>query len=430
MSAKKKSKKNNPSHLSIGGCDTINLAKKYGTPLYVIDKQTVENKAFEYLNSLKKHYPDFLVLYAAKAFACKAIFKIINDIGLGLDVVSQGELFLALKTNCDKKKIYFHGNNKSKEEIEYAIKNNTGRIVCDNFNELELLQEIAKRQKKIINILIRLTPGIECHTHEYIKTGHLDSKFGFDLEDYKKVLNFIKTKGKNLQLLGLHAHIGSQIFETRPFYDTAGVLLDQFAYTKKNYNIELSELNIGGGIGISYTKEDDPLSIEDWAKITTNIIKAKCKKLNIKLPKLICEPGRSIIGPGGITIYTAGSIKKVPKGTKYISVDGGMADNPRPITYQAKYSALVANKMNSKSFEKVTIAGRYCETGDLLIKDIYLPKIQPGDTIVVLGTGAYNYSMSSNYNMVPRPACVLVENGKSKIIIERETYKDLITKHV
>lgn len=417
---------NKDGHLVIGGCDTSELAKTYGTPLYVIDEKTFRQIAREYISSLKNHYDDFIVSYAAKAFACTAIFKIANQENLGLDVVSQGELFTALKANFNKQNIYFHGNNKSTEEVQFAIKSGIGRIICDNFQELELLQNIAKKENKNIDILIRLAPGIECHTHEYIKTGHLDSKFGFDLEYFDEI---IKLKGPNLNIKGLHAHIGSQIFEIKPFTDTIEVLLDKFKYTKEKYNLELAELNIGGGIGISYTSKDDPITINDWAKAVTGSVKQNCKKLNLKLPKLICEPGRSIVGPSGITLYKAGSIKQVPNGRKYISVDGGMADNPRPITYQAEYSAILANKANKVNEELVTIAGRYCETGDLLIKDISLPKVEPGDYIAVLNTGAYNYSMSSNYNMVPRPACILVIDGVSDIIIERESNDDLIAKH-
>ena len=419
---------NETGHLTISGLDTVNLAKKYGTPLYVIDEPTFRYNANEYINSLKKYYDNFLVLYAAKAFACKKIFKLANEIGLGLDLVSGGELYTAIQSNFNLRNTYFHGNNKSEEEIQLAIKNNIGKIVCDNFYELELLQKIAKDKNKIIEILIRLTPGIECHTHEYIKTGHLDSKFGFDLEYLDEVLKFITTSGKNLSMKGFHSHIGSQMFEIEPFSDSVKILLDQFLRVKEKYKLELTELNIGGGIGISYTKEDDPISIDEWAKTTTNTLKEKCKKLDLKLPKLICEPGRSLIAPSGITIYKVGSIKQVPNGRKFISVDGGMADNPRPITYQAKYTAVVANKMNITDLEKVTIAGRYCETGDVLIKDIELPKITHDDLIIVFGTGAYNYSMSSNYNLVPRPACVLVNEDKSEIIIERETYEDLISK--
>lgn len=420
---------NNKGHLIIGDCNVIDLVKKYGTPLYVINKESLTSKCNEYINSLKKHYNDFLVLYAAKAFATPAIYKIVNKLGLGLDVVSGGEIFLALKSGFNKTNIYFHGNNKQKDEIELSIQNNIGKLVCDNFHEIHLIQDIAQRHNKKVSILLRLTPGIECHTHEYIKTGHLDSKFGFDLEQYDEALSLIKSKCMNLIPVGLHAHIGSQIFEISSYIDTIDILLEYFVKAKEKHGFSFSELNIGGGVGISYTSKDDPFLISKWAKYITDAIKNNCKKHNLKLPKLICEPGRSLIATSGITLYTAGSSKQVPGGRKYIAVDGGMADNPRPITYQAEYTAVVANKMNSKNNERVTIAGRYCESGDILIKDIVLPEIVPGDIIAVLSTGAYNYSMSSNYNMVPRPACILVEGGNSEIIIEKETYADLISKH-
>ena len=417
-------------YLIIGGCNTATLSKQYGTPLYIIDKKTFCENSNAYINSLKKHLNNFLVLYAGKAFSNTAIFTIADKLGLGLDVVSGGEIYTAIKTKVDLSKIYFHGNNKSQDEIEFAIKSSVGRIVCDNYHELNLLNETAKKHNKKIDILIRLTPGIECHTHEYIKTGHLDSKFGFDLEYYDDVLSLIKNKYKNLNLIGLHSHIGSQIFELIPFEDTIKVLFEHFKIAKDKYGIELKELNIGGGLGISYIKEEDPPTVEKWAITIANTIKTNAQKHKLLIPKLICEPGRSLIANSGITLYRVGSIKEVPNERKFISVDGGMADNPRPITYQAKYTAVVANKMlEKKDLETVTIAGRYCETGDILIKDITLPKLTHGDLIAVLSTGAYNYSMSSNYNMVPRPACILVENGKSEIIIERETFEDITKTH-
>lgn len=422
---------NEKGHLKIGSCDVVDLAQKYGTPLYIIDEETFRNNCLKYKDNLSEHYSDFIVLYAAKAFACTSIFKIAHEMKLGLDIVSGGEFNVALKAGFDNQIIYFHGNNKQYEEINHFVdKCKNGKIVCDNFNELEMLRNISKKRNKKLSILVRLTPGIECHTHEYIKTGHLDSKFGFDIEYYPKVLKFIKENEGNLSLIGLHAHIGSQIFEIKPYLDTIDILLEQFQFTKDKYNIELTELNIGGGIGISYTSQDDPINITNWAKAITQSIKENCKKLNLKLPTLICEPGRSLIANCGVTIYKAGSIKQVPNGRKYISVDGGMADNPRPITYQAEYSAILASKAGKNNEELVTIAGRYCETGDLLIEDIRLPKVETGDYIAILNTGAYNYSMSSNYNMVPRPACVLVNNGISDVIIERENYDDLIKNHI
>lgn len=424
---------NEKGELIIGGCNTIELAKTYKTPLYIIDEKTLEHNCFSYINSLKKYYDDFLIIYASKAFTCKAILKIINNCGLGLDVVSGGELHVALETGFKKKNIYFHGNNKSEDEIRLAINNDVGKIVCDNLYELNLIQEISKEIKKTTDILIRVTPGIECHTHEYIKTGHLDSKFGFDLEYLDSTVSYIKSSCKNINLTGLHAHIGSQIFEIKPYEDLIDILFQRFNHIKESYGIELSEINIGGGLGISYTDNDDPFLIEEWAKIISKTIDIQCKKYNFKKPKLICEPGRSIVGNSGITLYKVGNIKEVPNIRKYVAVDGGMADNPRPITYQAKYTAVIANKLKNEDYgeiEKVTIAGRYCESGDILIKDIDLPKVSEGDIIAIFSTGAYNYSMSSNYNMVPRPACVLVKNEKSDLIIERETYQDILSKHI
>ena len=421
---------NSKGHFVLGGCDTVELVSKYGTPLYIIDEETFTYKAGLYISALNKYYKNSMVLYAGKSFASAAVFKIANKLNLGLDIVSGGELFLAYKAGFNKNNIYFHGNNKSKDELELAITKGIGKIVCDNFYELELLQQLSNKKDKITDILIRLTPGIECHTHEYIKTGHLDSKFGFDLEYFDTILNLLTKQYKNLRLYGFHAHIGSQIFEIKPYCDTAEILLEYFEIAKKKYQLELSEINIGGGIGIEYISEDDPISLDNWANEVSKTIKNKCNKSGLNTPKLLCEPGRSIIGPSGITLYQTGSSKQVPNGRKFISVDGGMADNPRPITYQAKYSAFIANKMNERNVELVTIAGRYCETGDLLIKDIMLPPINSGDIIAVLNTGAYNYSMSSNYNMVPRPACILVKGGNSQIIIEREDYEFISSKHL
>ena len=425
--------KTNPNYeFLIGGCSIKELVKDYGTPLYIIDEETIRRKCNEYLSSLHKFNQNSVVTYAAKAFACKRLFKIISELGLGLDVVSGGELYTAIKSNFNPQQIYFHGNNKSQDEIEMAIDTNVGTIICDNFLELELINKIAKAKNKSISIFIRLTPGIECHTHEYIKTGHLDSKFGFDPEHLDEVLSFTAKNKQNIILKGFHSHIGSQIFELKPYEDTIDFLLEKIHYTKEKYNLEIAEINIGGGIGISYTPSDDPIPLETWTKTVTNRLALKSNELKIKIPKLICEPGRSIIAQAGVTIYTAGSIKQVPGGRKFISVDGGMADNPRPITYQARYEALVGTKLSPKddlNLETVTIAGRYCESGDILIQNITLPKIESGDLIIIFGTGAYNYSMSSNYNMVPRPACILLNNGKSEVIIERETYEDLISKH-
>ncbi len=416
-------------HLAIADVDCLDLLEQYGSPLYVFDSNTFNNRVNSYKNALNQFYPNSLILYASKSFTCLEIFNILNKMNVGLDVVSGGEFYSALKVGFNLKNVYFHGNNKLESELLMAVESGIGRIICDNFYELELLEKICQKLNKPQEVLIRLTPGIECHTHDYIKTGHLDSKFGFDLDYLNEIFTFFKSS-KHLILKGLHAHVGSQIFELKPYSDLVEILLEQFSLAKLNYGLNFDELNIGGGIGISYTATDDPISILDWASLVSDTIHKNCSKLNIDFPKLICEPGRSLSGPSAITLYKIGSMKQVPNGRKYVAVDGGMADNPRPITYQAKYHAVLANRMNDIPTDNVTIAGRYCESGDVLISDIKLPKPNHGDVLAVLNTGAYNYSMSSNYNMVPRLACVSVENGSSKLIIERETYEDLIKKHL
>lgn len=420
---------NSQGALEIGGCNTIELAQEYGTPLYIIDEATLQENCFNYIKSLRSYFKDFLVLYASKAFCSTAILNLVNNYGMGIDVVSGGELYAALKAKVNNENIYFHGNNKSYDEIEFAIKSNIGKFVCDNFHELNLIDVISQKLNKKVKVLIRFTPGIECHTHEYIKTGHLDSKFGFDLEYFDQVIADIKSK-PNITLVGLHGHIGSQIFEIKPYLDLLEIYMEKIYKLKNEHQLEIKELNIGGGIGISYTNTDDPFTIDDWAQAISKKLNELTQKYNLNTPKIICEPGRSIVGPSGVTLYTVGNVKNIPEVRKYIAVDGGMADNPRPITYQAKYSCLIANKAQQKDTEVVTIAGRYCESGDILIKDISLPPITTGDILAVFSTGAYNYSMSSNYNMVPKPACILVKNGKSNLIIKRETYSDVIKKHI
>jgi len=293
-----------------------------------------------------------------------------------------------------------------------------------------LLDNVAKSKDKKAEILIRITPGIECHTHEYIQTGHLDSKFGFDLTQIDEVIELINEQYTNLDLKGLHAHVGSQIFETQVYYDAIKIILEQFSRIRENFGITLTELNVGGGLGITYTKEDNPPSVNEIADVIIEALNTYTEKFDLPKPKLYIEPGRSIVGTSGVTIYTVGSSKQVPNGRKYIAVDGGMADNPRPAMYQAKYEAVVANKMGVPTAETVTIAGKFCESGDILIHDINLPETEPGDIICVFNTGAYNYSMSSNYNRVLKPAAVLVNNAKSCIIINRQTYDDLLTNDV
>ena len=417
---------NSNNHLEIGGCDVAELVKQYGTPLYVFDEKTIRECAGEYKKAFSA-YDNFSPLYASKAFLTKAMCCIMQEEGFGLDVVSGGELFTAKEAGFSMSKILFNGNNKTAEELELAINLKVGRISVDNFYELNLLNNIAKEYDYKADILLRITPGIECHTHEYIQTGHLDSKFGFDLSQIDEAVELIKNTYTSLSLKGLHAHIGSQIFETRVYYDEVGVILEQFAKIRDKFGIDLEDLNIGGGVGIKYTENDDPPSLYEIGKIIVDSINYHKQKYNLNDIKLIVEPGRSIIGNAGVTLYTVGSSKQVPEGKKYIALDGGMADNPRPAMYQAKYHAIVADNVKSDETETVTLAGRYCESGDVLITDIELPRTNPGNIICIFATGAYNYSMASNYNRIPRPGAVLVHEGKSDVIIKRETFEDLVT---
>lgn len=406
--------------LEIGGCDTIELVEKYGSPLYVIDEHTLRSICKDYKNAFK-NYPKVNMMYASKALCTIATSQIISSEGFGFDVVSAGEIYTVYKAGVDMSKVLFNGNNKSADELDLAIKLGVGRISVDNFYELELLDNIAKSQNKFVDILLRITPGIECHTHEYIQTGHLDSKFGFDLTQIDNAIDLIRNKYSNLKLHGLHAHIGSQIFETSIYGDEIEILVKEIA------RLGLNEINIGGGIGVKYTKDDCPPSIYTVANIVIEKLKECIEKYNIEPPALFIEPGRSIISTSGVTLYTIGSSKQVPKGRTYIAVDGGMSDNIRPSMYQALYTAEIANKPNAEPDKTVTVAGRFCESGDILINDIKLPNPQAGDVLCVYNTGAYNYSMASNYNRVQKPAMVLVNNSQSDIIVTRETLDDLIS---
>lgn len=420
---------NNKSHIEIGGCDLVDLAQKYGTPLYVFDETTIRTIANEYKNAFKE-YSKVSMLYAAKAFMTKAIVRILDEEGFGFDMVSGGEIYTAHTAGADMKKCLFNGNNKSFDELQMAVELGVGLISADNFLELALLNEVAKSNNKTADILLRVTPGIECHTHEYIQTGHLDSKFGFDLTQVDDAVELIVDEYKNLNLVGLHAHIGSQIFETSIYYDEVEVLLKEMGRIKEKFGIDLTHINLGGGLGIKYTEEDYPPSIYEIAEKIINSVKENAAKFNIAEPEIHIEPGRSIIGTSGVTLYTVGSSKQVPNGRKYVAVDGGMADNPRPSLYQAIYTAEVANRPLDEAEDTVTIAGRFCESGDILVKDVKMPELQEGDILCFYDTGAYGYSMSSNYNRVLKPAAVLVNNSQSDIIINRESYEQLVSSDV
>jgi diaminopimelate decarboxylase len=419
-------KVNNHDHLEIGGCDVKSLVQKFGSPLYIVDEETLRTACRQYRDSFKQYYKgESQVIYASKAWSCLAVCAIVNSEGLGIDVVSGGELHTALTAGVSPNQIYLHGNNKSRQELIFAIESGI-TIVVDNWYELEALVELAPSpiESQPIRIMLRLTPGIECHTHEYIRTGHLDSKFGFDPNQLNEVFEYVSSQSA-LNCVGVHAHIGSQIFERQPHQDLAAVMV-QWLEQAASHGLSITELNVGGGLGTKYIESDDPPSIEEWVKPICEVIQAACEKLSLPLPKLLSEPGRSLIATSCVTAYTIGSSKQIPGIRNYIAVDGGMSDNPRPITYQSVYRAVVANKMSAPCSETVTVAGKHCESGDIVIKNAELPLTQPGDILVVMATGAYNYSMASNYNRLPRPAGVLVSNGEANIILQRETYQDLI----
>ena len=410
-------------NIKIGGCDLIDLAKKYGTPLYVIDEATLRGICRDYKSAFKD-YKNIKMMYASKALCTSAIAKILDSEGFGFDTVSAGEIYTVKNAGVDMSKVLFNGNNKPESELKLALDYKVGRFSVDNFYEAELLNNIATQKGVVADILLRITPGIECHTHDYIQTGQIDSKFGFDLSQIDEIIELILNQYKNLRLKGLHAHIGSQIFELKSYYDEVEILVKEIARINKKFGLNLSEMNIGGGLGVKYTSNDVPPSVEELADAVTKSM----KKYSVDIPTIYIEPGRSIISTSGVTLYTVGSSKQVPNGRKYVAVDGGMADNPRPSMYQAEYVAEVANKIHIKEKEIVTIAGRYCESGDILINEIELPKLDAGDVLCVYNTGAYNYSMASNYNRVEKPAMVLVNNSHSDIIVYRETLDDLISK--
>ena len=410
--------------LEIGGCDVSELVQKFGSPLYVLDEESLRTACRQYRDAFKRYYPrESQVLYASKAWNCLAVCAIVRSEGLGIDIVSGGELYTALKAGLDPSKLYLHGNNKSLDELRLAIESSC-TIVVDNWLELKTLATLTVDRQTPVRIMLRLTPGIECHTHEYIRTGHLDSKFGFDPNQVDELFEFVSQQS-SLAFVGLHAHIGSQIFELQPHQDLGRVMV-QWLSKATEYGLTIQELNIGGGLGIRYTESDDPPSIDEWVKVVCESVVAACQEQNIPMPKLLSEPGRSLIGSACVTAYTIGGEKTVPGIRTYISVDGGMSDNPRPITYQSLYRAVVANRMSAPITTQVTIAGKHCESGDILIKEAQLPETRSGDILVVMATGAYNYSMSSNYNRLPRPAAVLVNAGEANVILQRETYEDLI----
>lgn len=414
-------------HFFFSGHDTVSLAKKFGTPLYVIS----ENKIVEAINTIKdsfeKYGLDYNINYAGKAFTNIAMVKIIDREGINLDTVSGGEIYTAIKAGLDPKRICFHGSNKSADEIREAIEAGVGVITIDSFYEIGLVGEIAKELSTVQDVHFRVSPGVEAHTHEYIQTGRIDSKFGIPVNNAVRAARMIIDE-EYLNLTGVHCHIGSDISSSKPFEIAANTMLE-IVYNIKQMGVEIDSLNLGGGFGINYLHDDPVFDVEEYVHRISKVIRQQCKVLGIKVPRIIVEPGRYIIGPAGITLYTVGTIKEIPYLRKYISVDGGMADNPRPALYNAVYHAVIANKYNKPATELYTISGKCCET-DMLIKDIILPKAAPGDIIAVLNTGAYNYSMSSNYNRLNKPPVVLLRDDKAELMVKRDTYENLIRNDV
>lgn len=417
---------NDNGNLAISGCDCVELTKEYGTPLYVMDEVEIRRRCREIKTAHIDKYDGFAV-YASKAFLNREMCRIINSEGLGLDVVSGGELFTAHTVNFPMEKVIFHGNNKTLDELEMAIELGVGRIVVDNFYELENINKISKEQNRLVNIMLRITPGIDGHTHEFIKTGKVDSKFGFSLVDGSAFEAVKMTLGyENLNLLGLHSHIGSQLHENE-IYNLEVQILAQFAGSlKKRLGYVLEELNVGGGFGIFYSQNDTRREISYFTEVINSSVTKEFSEHGLKRPMVIIEPGRWLVGEAGITLYTIGAIKDIKDVRKYISVDGGMSDNIRPPLYDAIYTAIIVNRADSEDKELVTVAGKCCESGDVLIKDITLPKCESGDILAVLSTGAYNYSMSNNYNRLRKPAVVMVKDGSHRLIVKRETYEDII----
>ncbi len=415
-------------HFTFGGADTTELAAEYGTPLYVMDENMVRKAVRRFMDSMEKYYGGRgEVHYASKAFSCMEMCRIINSEGAGLDAVSIGELYTAVKAGFDVKKIGFHGNNKTDEELRYAVEVGVGHIIVDNISELERLEKIAAELGKKPSIMFRIKPGIDAHTHDFVKTGQIDSKFGFALETgeaFEAVKQAVACS--NVELTGIHCHIGSQIFDIAPFEEAARVMIGFISEIKNKLDYEIKGLNLGGGFGIKYLDSDDPSPFETYMERVSKVVAEECERLGVAQPFIYIEPGRSIAAPAGITLYTVGARKEIPNIRTYVSVDGGMPDNPRYILYGSEYSALVANKANEERSEKVTIAGKCCESGDLIGENMPLQHAESGDIIAVLATGAYNYSMSSNYNRLQKPAVVFVKDGASRVAVKRETLDDII----
>lgn len=419
---------NESGHLTVGGADTVELLKRYGSPLYVLDENGIRRNCRAFRDSIRSSYDgNGLCLYASKALCCKELCRIVADEGCGLDVVSGGEIYTAWKAGFPMDLVVFHGNNKTREELELALQTGVGRIVVDNDAELDLLENVCAARESRVKVFLRVKPGIDAHTHDYIRTGQIDSKFGFALETgeagdaVKKALSH-----EHLDLVGLHCHIGSQIFELEPFTEAAAVMIRFMAQIRDDHRIALSELDLGGGFGVKYVSSDKPLPYSEFMQPVSSTIKSVCYELSMPVPRVYIEPGRAIVAPAGATLYTVGSIKTIPNVRTYVSVDGGMGDNPRYILYGADYEIVAADKADQPKTWTVTLAGKCCESGDLIQENAPVQPLTVGEPVAVLATGAYNYSMASNYNRIPRLPVILVRDGESRVAVRRETYEDLI----
>lgn len=423
---------NSENHLVIGQHDTVELANKFGTPLYVLDEDLMRDNCRAYKNAIDTYYDGHgLVLFASKALCTMYTGRLVAEEGLGADVVSGGELYTLYKAGFPMEKVFFHGNNKTPDEIELALNCGVGHIVVDNKYELELLNRIANEKNVNQRILFRIKPGIDAHTHDFVKTGQIDSKFGVALENGEAYeIHKLALSMSNIQIDGVHCHIGSQIFDVEPFCEAAKVMIGFIADLYDKLGIKVNILNLGGGFGIKYTATDDPIAPSEYIHKVTNVVKELAQEKGIDLPFLVFEPGRSIVASAGITLYTVGCVKEIENVRTYVSIDGGMCDNPRYILYGSKYTAILANNASAEPVAPITIAGKCCESGDLIQEHVMMPQIHVGDTLAVLATGAYNYSMSSNYNRIPRPPIVAISGNEAKIIVKRETYDDLIKNDV
>ena len=408
--------------LHIGGCDTIQLAHEFGTPVFVIDLADVRDRLRRYRDA----FGPGNVFYGAKVFLTKNFARIVAEEGIGMDCVAGGELYVALAGGFPAERIALHGNNKSAAELREALEAGVGRIIVDSFQELEMLRALTKELDIVARVLLRVTPGVEAHTHDYLMTGVEDTKFGFTIGETAMRAIDMAARSDSLELVGLHSHIGSQIFDLKPFDEAARKIVRFLAEARRATNLELPEIDLGGGLGVAYVPSDEAGSIEDLAKVLHEAVSSEAERLGTDVPRVLVEPGRSIVGPAMLTLYTVGSIKDVPGARRYVAVDGGMSDNIRPALYQARYTYLSALRPDVPHDREATIAGKLCETGDILGRDVLLPDVEPGEVIACAATGAYGYSMASNYNKQPRPAVVAVFGGETMVLARRETYEDLV----